>query len=64
MDVAVPPVGAGFAGKDNDFLLGPLLEPRQRCQGCGLEAVRFGLGLVPGADFFLSKRSVLECCFD
>lgn len=44
-------VCASLVGKDNDLLLCPLLVSRQSSQGCGLVAVRFGLSLVPGAQF-------------
>ena len=60
MNVAIPAVGAGLAGKKNDFLLRPLLEPRQNGHSSALEASRFELGLVPGAEFLLYEKSVLD----
>lgn len=53
MNVAPPAIGAGLTGKNQDFILGPLLVPRQNGQGDALVAARFGLGLGPGAEFFL-----------
>ena len=48
VNVAPPAIGADLAGKNNDFLLGPLLVPRQSGQCEALKAGRFGLSLVPG----------------
>lgn len=64
VNFAIAAVGAGLTGKNNDFLLGPILEPRQGCHGCRLEAVRFRLRLVPGADVLLFREVSIEVLFD
>ena len=64
VNIAPPTIGAGLAGKDHDFLLGPILVPRQSSQGDALEAVRFGRGLGPGADFLLYVEVSTALSFD
>lgn len=64
MNIAPSAVGASLTGKDQDFLLFPLFESCQNSHGCALEAVRFGLGLHPGADSFLSKEINILLLFE
>jgi len=56
VNIVLPAVGPGLAGKNNDFLLGPLLVPRQSGKGNALIAARIGLCLVPGAEFLLYEE--------
>ena len=53
MNIALSAVGAGFARKNYDFLFSPVHEPRHHGHREALEATRFGLSHVPGANFLL-----------
>lgn len=55
MNVAVLTIRTGLTSEKNDFFLGPILVSCHRGHRSGFEAARFGLHLVPGANFLLYK---------
>lgn len=56
VNIAFATVGTGLARKEDNIFLGPILVPGQGSQCSALEAVRFGLGLIPGTNFLLCEK--------
>lgn len=63
MEITLPTVGAGLAGKTDHLLLRPVLVPCQSGQGDAFET-SFGPGLGPGANLFLIGRDQYWTIFD
>ena len=57
-----------LAGKNNDLVFCVLFVSRSSRHGDALEGVRFGLGLIPGADILLydevSSRLLFDLCLE
>lgn len=59
VNVSLPADSASLAGKNNDFILGPIFVSRQSGEGNAFRAAHFGLNWFQVPIFFCMKMSVL-----